>query len=133
MQLAVMPGGFAVCRLATLDEAIAVVGRAAPVFLGVTADEISLVCPSPAVPPSAVAVEDGWTLLKVAGPLDFALTGIIAQLSQTLAAANIPVFVVSTYQTDYLMVKTNRLEDAVKALTKAGHNITAADGTPGLL
>ena len=123
MRLEVIPGNFAVCRLATPGEAGAVLGTASPVFLAATGDEISLVCPSPAVPPQAAAVEGDWALLKVAGPLDFGLTGVIAGLSTSLAEAGIPVFVVSTYLTDYILVKANRLPTATEALQAAGHTV----------
>lgn len=87
-----------------------------------TADELSIVCREAAVPP-AVQAEGGWVALKVTGPLDFALTGVLAALSVPLAQAGIPLFVLSTYDTDYLLVKQTRLEEAAAALRAQGHTV----------
>jgi hypothetical protein len=67
--------------------------------------------------------ESGWRCLKVRGPLDFGLTGILAALTSALAAASIPIFALSTYDTDYLMIKTDTLERAIEALRGAGHRV----------
>jgi len=122
MLVEVLPGRFAVCRLARVDDAWP--GSGNPVFVAVTPDEVSVVCASGDVPSQAVAVEDGWAMLRVGGPLDFGLVGVIAALSATLAQAGIPIFVTSTYLTDYVMVKADRLDDAVVALREAGHRLT---------
>lgn len=71
-----------------------------------------------------VKVENEWRLLKVQGPLDFALVGILAGLASTLAAAGVSIFAVSTYDTDYIMVKKGDLEKAIEALIDAGHNMS---------
>ena len=73
--------------------------------------------------PEGVRCEAGWRCLKVEGPLDFGLTGILAAITAPLAAAGIPVFAVCTYDTDYVMVKTDQLADAVDALRHAGHRV----------
>ena len=86
-----------------------------------TADEISVVCPADAVPIGAQQVESGWRALKVAGPLDFSLTGILAQLAVALAEARIAIFALSTFDTDYVLVRD--LEGATRALWDAGHVI----------
>ena len=126
MRLEVLPGSFAVCRLAHPADAPSYRDGVGPVFLAVTPEEVSLVCPSQAVPAGALAVEDGWSVMRVAGPLDFGLVGILARLSGTLARAGIPVFVVSTYLTDYVLVKADRLADASAALAADG--ITVGEG-----
>jgi len=123
MRIKVMPGKFAVCRLVNAAVLPDTLGDAQPFFLAVTPDEISLVCPSDVVPPDALEVEDDWALLQVVGPLDFGLVGVIADLSRTLAGAGIPIFVASTYLTDYLLVKADRLHDAVRVLKAEGHTI----------
>ncbi len=87
-----------------------------------TPEEVSLVCAEAAVP-EGLRAERGWTALAVAGPLDFGLTGIVADLGSCLAAAEIPVFVVSTYDTDYVLVKRDRADAAVATLRTAGHEI----------
>jgi hypothetical protein len=61
---------------------------------------------------------DGWRLIKVMGPLDFSLIGIIYSLTELLAMAKISVFTISTYDTDYLLVREDRVEDAVETLKK---------------
>ena len=87
-----------------------------------TGDELSIVCPSDAVPDGA-DVQDGWRGLKVAGPLDFALTGVAAALTSPLAAAGISVLPLATYDTDYLFVREETLSGAIAALEAAGHTV----------
>jgi len=88
-----------------------------------TADELSLVCAESAVP-RAVECEPGWRLFKIEGPLDFALAGILASVAQPLAEAGVTIFAISTYDTDYVMVKAQDLERAVQTLAAAGHRVT---------
>jgi hypothetical protein len=84
-----------------------------------TYDELSIVCPQECVP-SGVLYEGGWRVLKVLGPLSFALTGILASISGALAEAGISIFALSTYDTDYILVKASQLEGAIEALRKQG-------------
>ena len=88
-----------------------------------TIDELSVVCSEASVPADAPA-ERGWRALKVQGPLDFSLTGVLAALTAPLAAAAIPIFALSTYETDYILVHGRDLEQGSEALTKAGHTVT---------
>ncbi len=81
-----------------------------------TADELSVVCREELLPKDC-AQEKGFRLFKVEGPLDFSLTGILATLLNPLAAAGIAVFTISTYDTDYLMVKAGKLDEAISALS----------------
>ncbi len=85
-----------------------------------TPEELSIVC-SQADVPADISDSPGWRCFEVQGPLDFALTGILASLSSALAQAGISIFAVSTYDTDYILVKQERLKDAVNTLTAAGH------------
>lgn len=87
-----------------------------------TADELSVVCAGANVP-AAVQAERDWCVLKVRGPLDFAQTGVLARLAAPLAAAGVPIFVLSTFDTDYLLVRAARLVDALAALRDAGHEV----------
>lgn len=79
-------------------------------------------CRAEAVP-EGVSHETGWRCLKVSGPLDFGLTGILASLAAPLAAAKIPIFAISTFDTDYVMVKAEHLARALEVLRAAGHRI----------
>lgn len=95
-------------------------------FLSCTDREISLVCEPQHAPQDALAREDGWRGLRVGGSLDFALVGILSRLTGALAKARIPVFAVSTYQTDYLLVREETWAGALDALRAAGYALTEA-------
>jgi hypothetical protein len=84
--------------------------------------ELSVVCREEDVPEDASA-ERGWCALEVAGPLDFSLTGVVASLVSPLADAAVPIFVLSTFDTDYLLVREPDLPRAAEALRGAGHTI----------
>lgn len=90
-----------------------------------TGEELSLVVPAGRVP-EGVRSEGPWRALQVAGPLDFALVGILAELTGILASAGISLFALSTFDTDYLLVKEAVFEAACEALTAAGHEILGA-------
>ena len=121
LQLELMPETIAVCRL---DAGAEVPEWATGGLLSITRtpDELSIICSQPKVPAS-IQRESDWRCLRVCGPLDFSIVGLIASLTSTLAAARISVFVFSTFETDYLLVKQNQLESAIKSLTAAGHRI----------
>jgi len=87
-----------------------------------TPDELSLLCPEEVVP-EEVRAERGWRCFQVAGPLDFGLVGVLASLLAPLQEAKVSVFALSTYDTDYLLVKEAQLARAVEALSAAGYII----------
>jgi hypothetical protein len=87
-----------------------------------TDSELSLVCREDDVPPDASA-ERGWCALELAGPLDFSLTGVVAALVTPLADAEVPIFILSTFETDYLLVRERDLHRSVEALTESGHEV----------
>jgi uncharacterized protein len=87
-----------------------------------TDSELSLVCREDDVPRAASA-ERGWCALELAGPLDFSLTGVVAALVTPLAEAEVPIFILSTFETDYLLVRERDLHRSVEALTGAGHEV----------
>ena len=109
LALSLLPDTLAICRLAPDAEVPAWAWTGEPASVTRTRDELSVVCRMDAVPKD-VRAEAGWRCLKVDGPLDFALTGILAALSAPLAAAGISLFAVSTYDTDYLLVKAENLD-----------------------
>lgn len=88
----------------------------------ITSAEASVVCPQDRVP-TYVQAEKDWVLLSVRGPLDFTLVGILASLLAPLKDAGVSVFAMSTYDTDFLLVKHEKLESAVVALEAAGHKV----------
>lgn len=117
MQLQVLPQDFTVCKVDTADR----VDFQAPFcFVGKTDAEFSLVCPTVSAPRETLAREDGWRAFRVAGAMAFSLVGVLSRLTGCLAARKIPVFAVSTFDTDYLLVKADRLEEALAALTADG-------------
>ena len=122
LDLDLMPGAYAICRWsadATLPDWAYQGG-----FVSVTRTpaELSAVCAFDAVPPGTVC--DGpWRMLAVRGPLDFALTGVMASLATPLADAAVSLFAISTYDTDYLLVRADNLDRAIEALKAAGHRV----------
>ena len=88
-----------------------------------TGEELSLVCRSGAVT-GCLKEESGWRLLMVEGPLDFSMTGVISSISGPLAGAGISIFVISTFDTDYLLIKSDRVRDAARVLSENGFLVT---------
>jgi hypothetical protein len=122
LNLTVVDGTFAVCRLGA--EATIPPWATAGHFFSITrtADELSVVCRQDAVPEGVVG-ERGWRCLRVAGTMPFSVVGVLASLAAPLAEAGISVFVVSTFDTDYLLVKDNDLTAALDALQRQGHAV----------
>jgi hypothetical protein len=128
LTLVSLDGLFAVCRLAAGAPlpAWAAGGPAGSlVSITRTADELSIVCRQELVP-EGVRCERGWRALRVAGTLDFALVGVLASLLVPLAEAGIAVFVLSTFDSDYLLIKEDGLDAAVEALRREGHRFESA-------
>ena len=113
---------FAVCRLDHNDPIPAWASAGTLFSITRTADELSIVCPQSVVPVD-IRCERGWRCLRVAGTMEFSMVGVVASLSKPLAEAGIGIFVISTFDTDYLLVKDNDLEKAVVALRAAGHAV----------
>ena len=80
-------------------------------------------CPTKDAPADTVAREDGWRGLRVAGTLDFSLIGILADLTGVLRDAGISVFCLSTYDTDYVLTRADRFDEALRALAQAGYAV----------
>ncbi len=92
-------------------------------FLGKTDEEISLVCKTEDTPTNTTDRDDGWKGMRIEGVLDFSLIGILSKLSGILAENGIGIFAVSTYNTDYILVKEENFEKALAALSKAGYMV----------
>jgi hypothetical protein len=93
-----------------------------------TADEVSMVVPQRSVPLN-VKAEKGWRCIRIQGILDFEMVGVLAALAVPLARAGIPIFVLSTYNTDHLFVRTPQLERAIEVLKADGHQFTSESRT----
>ncbi|HEX2084329.1 MAG TPA: ACT domain-containing protein [Solirubrobacteraceae bacterium] len=123
MDLRALPGTFAVCRLEAAEELPAWFALAPPLAAAIRRrDELSVVVGDDRVPPG-VRAEHGWRALEVAGPLDFGLTGVMADLAGALAGAGVSVLPLATYDTDVILVRDERLDDAAAALRGAGHTV----------
>jgi len=114
------PPAFALCRFSPGTGWPGWTAESRYLFLARTEDEISVMCEETLVPPD-IKCELGWRGFRVEGKLPFELTGILAALSGTLSRAGIALFAISTFDTDYLWVKRENWEVAVRALEEAGH------------
>ena len=92
-------------------------------FIGKTDEEISLVCKTEDTPQNTIERDDGWRGFRIQGVLDFSLIGILSKLSGILAAHKIGIFAVSTYNTDYILVKEENYERALTALASEGYTV----------
>ena len=92
-------------------------------FIGKTDEEISLVCRTEDTPTGTIEREDGWNGFRIQGILDFSLIGILSKLSTILAENEIGIFAVSTYNTDYILVKSENFEKAMSVLEEQGYRV----------
>ncbi len=120
MKIQKLSPDFSVCRvedfsLAKLDSEFC--------FLGKTDEENSLVCITSDVPANAIRRDDGWKAFRIAGVLDFSLIGILAKITTLLAENGISVFAVSTYNTDYVLIKKENFQKALEILASRGYEI----------
>jgi len=118
LALRLLPGRFAVCRFDAEAPLPAWVLHEGATFWSMTRtpDELSVVCDEDAVPPSVTRVEPGWRAFHVAGPIGLDETGVLASLATPLADAGIPLFALSTFDTDIVLVKERDLGRATTAL-----------------
>lgn len=120
MELIKLDGDFSVCKLSDLKE---VDLTREFTFVSKTDDELSLVCPSQYLPEHKLEVEHDWKALKISGILDFSMIGVIAGISNLLAAEKISIFVISTFNTDYILIKSERFNQSLKILQNNGYQI----------
>ncbi len=122
MKIKVLEGTYAVARLKDHSAIGELMNGNSFCSLTITDEEISIVCEQNKMPPCEELQED-FALLKVEGILDFSLTGILAKISAVLANAQIPIFCVSTYNTDYILVRRQYLIRAAQALKRRGYEM----------
>lgn len=122
LTLTVLPDTFAVCRLDAGSAVPAWATSGSFFSITRTAEELSVVCKQ-AVVPDGVRCERDWRCVQLAGPIPFSTVGVLASLVQPLAQACVSVFAVSTFNTDYLLVKAADLERAIDAWRRCGHTV----------
>jgi uncharacterized protein len=124
MRVRILEGDYAVCRLGLLADTPPTPERGAGFWsLTEVGEERSLVCLEDLAPAGrdGTAVVEGWRILEVEGPLDLALTGVLAELAAPLAAAGVPIFPIATHDTDWILIPGAQLPAATDALHAAGH------------
>lgn len=122
MDLKKLPYDITVCKLRSFED---VDLGADFYFAGRTDEEISLVCKTENTPANTTDRDDGWKGFRIEGILDFSLIGILSKITTILADNEIGVFAVSTYNTDYILVKDNNYERALSVLAAEGYNVIA--------
>ena len=120
MELKKLPYDRTVCKVASLAD-VDLDGEF--FFLGKTDEELSLVCRTEDVPAATVARDDGWKGFRIEGVLEFSMVGILSKLSGILAENEIGLFAVSTYNTDYILVKEANFAKALEVLAAEGYTI----------
>ena len=124
MELFVLTEEFTVCKVKDYSK----VDLGQPfVFTGSTDEEKSLVCPTRLVPAETTERSDGWRAFRIEGVLDFSLVGIISKISSILADNGIGLFAVSTFNTDYVLIKKEGVERALQLLSFNGYGIKYSD------
>lgn len=118
MRLKKIEGDFSICKLGNLPGGDR---KRQYFFVAKTDEEISLVCQTKDVPDHTLRREDGWKAFRIQGVLDFSLIGVLAEISSLLAENGIGIFVVSTYNTDYILTKENDYLCALALLVQAGY------------
>ena len=120
MELRCLDCDLSVCKVRDIPPALL---REDFCFIGKTDEELSLVCRTEQVPADTLAREDGWRGFRIEGMLDFSLIGILAPIADILAKNHVGIFALSTYNTDYILVKREQLETAIAALRAGGYEI----------
>jgi hypothetical protein len=131
MEVSVLPGTLAICRLRATDRIPSWALELHEGFASITRtpEELSIVCAQEAVPPDT-EVEEDWRALFLPGPIPFEATGVLSALAVPLADAGIPIFAISTYDTDYVLVRAKNLERALHVLHAGPERRRVASGSP---
>ena len=125
LNLSLLPGTFMICRLGAESIIPDWANAGSLTSITRTCDELSIVCAEANVP-EGVKADRGWRCLKVEGPLDLSLTGVLASLANPLAEARVNIFAISTFDTDYLLVKEEKISLAAEVLIRSGHRLTSS-------
>ena len=120
MDIKIIDGNFTVCKLSSIAE---INLNKDFCFVGKTDEEISLVCRTSDVPSNTIERDDDWRAFRIEGVLDFSLIGILSKISSVLANNKIGIFAISTYNTDYILVKADNLDSAITALRNNGYTV----------
>ena len=120
MELKKLPCSLTVCKVAAPSDLDL---SKAFYFIGRTDEEISLVCRTEDTPANAIERDDGWNGFRIQGVLDFSLIGILSKLSGILAEQKIGIFAVSTYNTDYILIKAENYDRAMAVLAESGYTV----------
>jgi len=123
MQIRTLDETFALARLSPSAPVPEWVGGRDLIAVVRTRDELSIVCRADTIPSDVQEVERGFRGLAVVGTLDFGVTSVIAGLTAPLAAAGIPIFNISTFDTDYILLREDKLDAAKTALSAAGYEV----------
>lgn len=118
LQFTVLGGVYSVCHLPQ-DDAITMPD--AGFFCVLRSDDELTIIAEEALVEGVSKQEKGWNILKLMGPFDFDVKGVLAEVSAVLAEANIAIFVLSSFATDYILIKQENKQQAISALEKAGH------------
>jgi uncharacterized protein len=125
LNLSLLEGRFAVVQLEPNSVVPAWALEGEFFTVSKTSDELSIVCLESNVPTNSnVRFERDWACLKLQGPFEFSLTGILLSVLEPLAKVNVGIFALSTFNTDYVLVKSEHLERAILALKGAGHSVS---------
>ena len=119
MNLKILDGMYSICRLDPSCSIPNWISQSHFFSISRSEDELSVVCEDHLVP-EGIKAERAWRLIKVEGPLDFCLTGVLSSLAKPLAECEISIFAISTFDTDYLLVKTEKLQSAKEILEGSG-------------
>jgi len=120
--LEVLNKEFSIYRFPSAERVPPSVFESSFYWIGKTDEELSVVCES-SVMLGGGEENDGWSCLKVQGPIDFSVSGVLAGISATLASAQIAILALTTFDTDYILVKSSQLEKALDALDSAGYEV----------
>lgn len=141
MKIKLLDGKFAVCRLNNKSKIPTWINTEKFYSITKTEDELSLVCEVSSIPKEyldssilntniedsteidAIMIELGWEILKIVGPLDFSLIGILSKISTLLADNGISIFAISTYDTDYILIKEDSIDKACEFLVADGYTL----------